>query len=107
MGSTINKQLSGFNLFDDPAKLTGMLSDPTGGVIQSGIIAKDNAEFWGGEFSDTFMPDMPDPEVPAPVAQESTLAAAQAERRSLINRAGLDTTKKVRTLLGRNQTLGS
>jgi len=45
---------------------------------------------------DFFTPELPPPpETPAPVAQRSALAGAQAEERSLINRAGLATTKKV------------
>lgn len=56
---------------------------------------------------DIFSPEPPPvPETPDPVAQQSVLATAQAEERSLINRAGLQTTKKVRSLLGREQTLG-
>ncbi len=44
---------------------------------------------------------------PDPVAEESALAAAQAEERSLINKAGLQTTKKVRSLLGKESKFGS
>ena len=56
---------------------------------------------------DAFTPDIPTPTIPDPVAQNSTLGAAQAEERSLINRAGLAETKKVRTLLGKEQALGA
>ena len=55
---------------------------------------------WSYGVEDSFSPDIPDPTIPDPVAQTSTLGAAQAEERSLINRAGLAGTKKVRTLLG-------
>lgn len=57
--------------------------------------------------TDIFSPDLPElPPTPDPVAQQSTLAATQAEERSLINRAGLAGTKKVRSLLGKTESLG-
>jgi len=71
------------------------------GMSQTGI---GKAE---GEFGDIFSPDLPDPVTPDPVAQESTLGATQAEERSLLNKAGLAGTKKVRTLLGKEQALGA
>ena len=61
---------------------------------------------------DAFSPDFPEPqkpETPDPVAQQATLPAAQAQERSLINKAGLQTTKKVQQSLLRQegrQTLG-
>jgi len=59
------------------------------------------------DITDVFSPDLPDlPPTPDPVAQQSTLAATQAEERSLINRAGLAGTKKVRSLLGKTDSLG-
>lgn len=65
------------------------------------------AEDFGHSVKDIFSPDLPElPPTPDPVAQQSTLAATQAEERSLINRAGLAGTKKVRSLLGKTDSLG-
>ena len=62
---------------------------------------------WSYGVEDAFSPDTPDPTNPDPVAESSSLAAAQAEERSLINKAGLQTTKKVRSVLGKESKLGS
>ena len=62
--------------------------------------------FGSEDIGEWFVPQMPEvPEID-PVAEQSALATAQSEERSLINRAGLQTTKKVRSLLGREQALG-
>ena len=59
----------------------------------------DPIEWAAGEVKkvpDMFTPELPPaPETPDPVAEKSAIGAAQAEERSLINRAGLATTKKV------------
>ncbi len=49
---------------------------------------------------DVFSPDMPeDPPAPDPVAKSSSAGAMMAEEKSLINRKGLQSTKKVGTVL--------
>ena len=84
------------------------------GLATSAVAGEVSGKGWdwgaGKAIKDTFSPEMPEaPEAPDPVAQQSALPAAQAEERSLINRAGLQTTKKVqRSLLRQSgrQTLG-
>ncbi len=58
----------------------------------------------GSGIKDIFVPEPPEaPEVPAPPIQSSSLAAMQSEERSLINRSGLATTKKVNNSLLRQK----
>ena len=45
---------------------------------------------------DTFFPEAPEPKIPDPEIKPSTLGAAQLEERSLIDKKGLATTKKVK-----------
>ena len=96
--------------------MAGLTAMTLAGIAGLGSVTADYALNDGGvtktiinapeDIKDFFVPQMPDiPEID-PVAESSALATAQSEERSLINRAGLQTTKKVRSLLGREQTLG-
>ena len=93
-----------------PLKALGEISRATGKTL--GIKEWEKGGKWISEHSftemakDAFSPKFPEPIVPDPVAQQSTLAATHAEERSLINRAGLAGTKKVRSLLGKTDSLG-